>query len=134
MATLLAASLTGIVVLSVAFVTYFLNRRQGEYKVRYAGLHERRAKIVAGLFRLLKELEADFEDWIALHDPFLSEDDEKRRLKDHSSRTPGVPQESTTNTVVSAALVQNMTFTTPTTRIIREWTSIQLCPFGQIRQ
>ena len=45
-----------------------------------------------------------------------------KRLKDYSSRTPGTPQESATNSVVSAALLQYRTLTTPTTLpLIRQW-------------
>jgi hypothetical protein len=40
--------------------------------------------------------------------------------KDCSSRSPGATQESPTNTVMSVALAQNTTATTPTTRLIGE--------------
>src|SRR5215213_5596646 len=43
-----------------------------------------------------------------------------KRLKDHTSRSPGATKESSAATVMSAALAQNRTVATPTTRLIRE--------------
>jgi hypothetical protein len=48
-----------------------------------------------------------------------------KRLKDHSSRTPGADQEGITNTVMSAPLAHNRTVTTPSIRFVREWSLVE---------
>jgi hypothetical protein len=66
-ATLLAASITGVVSLTVGILAYLFGRIQKEHEVRYSRLYEKRAEVLASLYETLHELTRRFNIWRSFH-------------------------------------------------------------------
>jgi hypothetical protein len=75
----MGASITGLVTVTVAFITYLLARRQEEYKVLLARQSEQHAKTIAKLFDILEELQAEFRSWVELYEEPIEEDEDLRK-------------------------------------------------------
>jgi hypothetical protein len=78
-ATVTGALITGTIALTVGILAYIFGKRQKEHEIRFSGLYERRAKIIAQLHKLLNELSTKFEDW-----PENDEDSEGQNLHEQA--------------------------------------------------
>lgn len=82
-ATILGASITGSIALTVGVLAYIFGRLQKEHEVRFTRLYENRARIIAELFTLLQDLLNCFTDWRDFHQ---QERDEERNSRNKPIR------------------------------------------------
>lgn len=67
-ATILGASITGSIALTVGVLAYIFGRLQKEHEVQFTRLYESRAEIIASLFTLLQDLLNRFTNWRDFHE------------------------------------------------------------------